>query len=318
MTATNTQLPQLEGGLFITDGGLETTLVFIDGMDLPEFAAYGLLTHEKGRQRLRDYFKHYLEVAAKEKAGFILETPTWRANSDWGSKLGHSSDQLDSLNRAAVEFLEDLRRQHQTTTGPMVISGCIGPRGDGYIAGEAMSVEEAAAYHLPQLKSFAAAGADMAAAITMTNIEEATGIAVAAERAGLPVAISFTVETDGRLPSGAALSDAIKAVDQTTSAYPAYFMLNCAHPSHFEHLFNGTEDWMTRIRGIRANASRCSHAELDDATELDDGNPAELGAEYAALCRRLPHVNVLGGCCGTDHRHVAHIGAACSPLFAAR
>jgi S-methylmethionine-dependent homocysteine/selenocysteine methylase len=148
----------------------------------------------------------------------------------------------------------------------------------------------------------------MVTAITMTYVEEAVGVALAAREARIPAAISFTVETDGHLPSGQPLGEAIQQVDEETGRAPAYYQVNCAHPSHFDGVLDTGGEWRERIRGVRANASTMSHAELDEATELDDGDPADLGERYATLAATLPNLNVLGGCCGTDHRHVR---AAC-------
>jgi homocysteine S-methyltransferase len=303
-------LPQLSGHpVFLTDGGLETTIIFHKGIDLPLFASYKLLEDSEGRAALRDYFSRYLEVARDHGAGFILDTATWRSNPDWGAQLGDDAAALDRINRDAVAFAQELRAEH-VLDAPVLINGVIGPRGDGYVVADAMSADEAERYHSAQVGSFAAAGADMVSAITMTYAEEATGIARACAAAGIPVAISFTVETDGRLPSGQALGEAIADVDSETRFAVAYYMVNCAHPSHFEHVLAGGGAWLGRIAGLRANASALSHAELDEAEELDEGDPAALGAGYVALRAHLRNVNVLGGCCGTDERHIAAVAAA--------
>ena len=204
-----------------------------------------------------------------------------------------------------------LRDARSSAAFPIVISGCLGPRGDGYDPGRIMGLDEAEAYHSHQAGVLAAAGADMLSAITMTNVPEAIGIARAAEALGVPVAISFTVETDGRLPTGEDLGEAIMRVDAATNGYPAYYMINCAHPAHFAEALTEGGPGIERIRGIRANASRCSHAELDAMTELDSGDPVELAGLYRDLCDRFPRITVLGGCCGTDARHLAAIADAC-------
>jgi S-methylmethionine-dependent homocysteine/selenocysteine methylase len=297
-------LPQLGDAPFLTDGGIETTLIFHDGHQLPYFAAYDLLTREGGEEALRRYFEPYVRVARERNVGIVLETPTWRANPDWAARLGHSADELHELNRRAVALLDEVRGELETSSTPIVVSGCVGPRGDGYVVGDLMSADEAAAYHGTQIRTFADAGVDLVTAITMTYAEEALGIARAARAAGVPAVISFTVETDGRLPSGQALSEAIEEVDRRSGEAPAYFMVNCAHPSHFYDVLEPGATWTERIRGLRANASRLSHAHLDEAEELDMGDPEELAHEYLALRERLPCLTVLGGCCGTDHRHI--------------
>jgi S-methylmethionine-dependent homocysteine/selenocysteine methylase len=305
-------LPQLGDALFVTDGGIETALIFNEGLELPDFAAFDLFRRADGEAALRRYYAAYVRIAAQFRAGMVLESATWRASADWGARLGYNGAQLAEANRQAIRLLEDIRREHRDLA--MVISGCVGPRGDGYSPARIMSAAQAQAYHREQIAVFADSAADMVSAITMNYVEEAIGIAHAAQATGMPVAISFTVETDGRLPTGQPLQDAIQQVDDATGSYPAYYMLNCAHPEHFEKVLE--KRWARRIRGLRANASRKSHAELNQSTELDIGNPAELGVHYATLKRGLlPNLNVVGGCCGTDHRHVQRMAAACAPLF---
>lgn len=308
-------LPQLSGELFLTDGGIETTLIFHEGLDLPDFAAFHLLKDSQGASALRKYFRTYAEIAKQFESGLILESATWRANTDWGARLSYSQNDLADANRKAVQLLEEIRQEYEGGDSKIVVSGCVGPRGDGYVPSQVMSEKEAEAYHKYQIDTFADTAADMVCAVTMNYTEEAIGIARAAQRAGLPVAISFTTETDGRLPTGKSLRDAIETVDQATSSYPSYYMINCAHPTHFERVLDEGESFIKRIRGIRANASRMSHSELNDSADLDIGDPAELGLNYANLKRRLPQLNVMGGCCGTDHRHINEIAAACLPLF---
>jgi S-methylmethionine-dependent homocysteine/selenocysteine methylase len=310
------RLPQRDGGWFLTDGGIETVLIFQEGIALPEFAAFVLLESAEGRASLRRYFRRYLDLAADTpEAGFVLESPTWRAGMPWGAKLGFDDAAMCRINRSAIALMQDLKSEYLgRIAGPVVVSGCVGPRGDGYVAGAPMTHADAERVHRPQVEALAAAGADMITAVTMTTSAEAIGVARAAARAGRPAAISFTVETDGTLPSGERLSAAIDAVDADAAdagrEAPAYFMLNCAHPSHFAHVLAELGERRGRLRGLRANASRLSHAQLDAATELDPGNPRELGEDYARLKASWPTLSVLGGCCGTDHRHVAAMAAA--------
>lgn len=308
-------LPQMQDSFFLTDGGIETTLIFLEGQDLTYFAAFHLLAMPGGEGALRKYFRTYAQLAQRHQCGLVLETATWRASGDWGDKLGYSSVALAEANRKSVRLLEEIRMEYEMPLTPIVISGCVGPRGDGYIPGNKMSVEQAQDYHGPQIRTFAGSAADLATAITMNYVEEAIGVARAARNAALPVVISFTVETDGHLPTGQPLGEAIEQVDDTTSGYPAYFMINCAHPTHFSGIVSKEEAWRARVHGLRANASAMSHAELNDAPDLDAGNPVELAQDYAALKRQhLKSLNVFGGCCGTDHRHIEQIALACMPI----
>lgn len=304
-------LPQLAGKLFLADGGIETTLIFHDGLDLPEFAAFVLLQDEAGRQALRAYFRTYAALAQEYGAGLVLESATWRANPDWGYKLGYTDDELAALNRKAIDLLVGIRQEHERAGAPIVISGCIGPRGDGYIPSAVMSAAEAQRYHTLQVETFRQTAADLVTAITMNYVEEAIGIARAAQAAAMPVVISFTVETDGNLPTGQSLREAIERVDDATLGAPAYYMINCAHPQHFAGVLEPGASWAERIRGVRANASTKSHAELNESSELDIGDPEDFGRQHRALLGLLPRLSVLGGCCGTDHRHIEAICRAC-------
>jgi homocysteine S-methyltransferase len=312
MPTYRTHLPQLDARTFLADGGLETTLVFEDGFELPDFAAFTLLRDEAGRAALRRYYEAYASIAVRDGVGIALDTPTWRASADWATRLGYSLDELEAAIGDGIDLLLDIRARFETAATPVVISGVIGPRGDGYQIGLSMTADEAKAYHGLQARAFAAGEVDLITAVTMTYAAEAIGVTEAARAAGMPVVISFTVETDGSLPSGQQLGEAIQEVDAATGGYPAYYMVNCAHPTHFHHLFEGSPSWTARIGGVRANASTMSHEELDEAEELDSGDPADLAARYQELRAALPRLTVLGGCCGTDHRHIDAISAACA------
>jgi homocysteine S-methyltransferase len=296
---------------YLTDGGIETTLIFDDGLELPYFSAIHLMRSASGRAALKRYYERYVHVARSVSGfGFIFESPTWRSSADWGDRLGLSKGELRALNAAAIGLMSELRANTASDSLPTLISGCVGPRGDGYVAGEIMRAEVAEAYHDEQIGTMCGAGAELISAITMTNSSEAIGITRASKRRGVPVVISFTVETDGRLPTGQSLGAAIEEVDAATDMAPAYYMINCAHPTHFVDVLERGATWSRRIEGIRANASKCSHAELNEATVLDSGNPEELAAEYRRLLRSLPQIRVFGGCCGTGHLHVEAIAKA--------
>lgn len=309
MATSTTRFPPDANQLFLTDGGLETTLVFLEGFALPCFAAFDLLKEEQGVQAIKNYYRRYLHIAADYQTGFILESPTWRANPDWLQRTGYPPEALADINRKAIQLMAEVKAEYEGRLDNILISGCIGPRGDGYRPENSMTADAAEAYHAAQVAVLRQTPADLVSAITMNYAEEAVGIARAAAAAGLPAVISFTVETDGRLPTGMHLKDAIGAVDAGAPVQPLYYMINCAHPTHFTNVLQEgrQERWTQRIRGLRANASCKSHAELDEATTLDRGDPEELGAAHKRLKRLLPHLNVFGGCCGTDEAHVLAI-----------
>lgn len=311
MAKYRNDLPHSSGEVLLTDGGLETTLIFDNEIDLPLFASYPLLDHEAGRSALKQYYRHYVNVAINHGVSIVLDTPTWRASADWGAKLGHDTEALNRLNTKAVELLQEVRSESESESTKIVISGNLGPRGDGYDPGDMMSSAAAKSYHQAQINTFAEAGADLITVLTMTYVDEAIGIAQAAQESHMPIVVAFTVETDGKLPSGQSLRDAIEQVDAATDSSVLCFGINCAHPEHFDDVLNPSEEWVKRVGLLRANASRMSHDELDNSEELDSGNPEELGRQFADLRKRVPSLLVLGGCCGTDHRHIREIAAAC-------
>ncbi len=300
-------LPQMTMSTFMTDGGLETDLIFNHGIDLPEFAAFDLLKDEDGKEILRKYYLDYLNISKKQCSGFVLEAPTYRANPDWALKIGYSLESLNKLIRISVHELEEIRNEYENKDFKIALSVCIGPRGDGYTPSNLMSIKSAEAYHSHQIKLAADTNADLVTAMTMNYNEDAIGITLAAKKNNIPVVISYTVETDGKLPSGQSLEEAIISLDNLTDNYVSYYMINCAHPDHFSDILNPTSTWSTRIKGLRANASNKSHAELDGSEILDVGDKDQLAKKYQALKVLLPNLSIIGGCCGTDHTHMDKI-----------
>jgi homocysteine S-methyltransferase len=313
MRTRSHDLPQLKGQMFVTDGGVETHLIFNQGQELPDMAAYLLNMSEAGRQTMRDYYRDYLPIARNSGQGFLFDTNTWRASPDWGSRIGFDRESLRTANIRAVELCQEMQAEFATEGVPSIISGVIGPRRDAWQHDAAMTVDEAMNYHQPQIAAFAETDADYVSAYTLTNVPEAVGIAKVAKAYHLPVVLSFTLETDGNLPGGKPLAQAIKEVDVATEAYPAYYMINCVHPIHFTETVAKGGEWVKRIGGLRVNASKMSHAELDNSPTLDIGDWQDLAQRYAQVLPLLPNIRVIGGCCGTDHRHIGAICATCLP-----
>ena len=302
-------LPQLDGSPFLTDAGLETDLIFNHGIEIREFAAHTLLADDKSREALANYLRGFLSLARKIGAGFILDSQTWKAHMHWADDLGATEAELREANKQAISFIAQLRDEFSDNDKPIVLNAIIGPRGDAYAPEKEVAADEAEQYHGKQLEWLASTDVDMVTALTFTQSNEAIGFVRAAIKVGLPVVVSFTVETNGSLPTGQSLRDAIQAVDEATNSAPAYYMVNCAHPDHFSHVFEHA-DWARRIRGIRCNASRKSHAELDESDTLDEGDPVELGEQYKVIVAKMPWLNVVGGCCGADVRHVTEMARA--------
>ncbi|MBG6166266.1 homocysteine S-methyltransferase [Labrenzia sp. EL_195] len=292
---------------FLSDGGLETYLIFDKGYELPCFSAAVLLDSDQGRRDLVEYYERFVEIARQSGRGFILDAPTWRAGVAWAGPLGKPVSEVLQTNERAVGFVSEIRMRHETDSLPILVNGLVGPSGDAYAPDATLSYQDALLIHAPQIHALGRAGVDMISAMTLTHAGEAVGIAQAAREIDLPAVIAFTLETDGRLPSGQPLREAIVEVDEATDSSPLYYMINCAHPDHFREVLETGASWKLRVGGIRSNASRMSHAELDEAETLDDGNPGELGRLSADLLRHLPNIRVVGGCCGTDHRHVGCI-----------
>ncbi len=290
--------PLLEQHRFLCYTGMETDLIFNQGVDLPGFASFPLLESDRGRELLTQYYQRLIRIGQAHGIGVFLDTPTWVANENRASALGYTAKQLDRLNAEAVEFVAQLR--DGPTGCPTVLSAQVGPRGDGYTVSEAVNPDEAFEYHSRQIESLATAGAELISAFTLTDPGEAVGIVRAAAQCEIPCLVAFTVETDGALPSGDSIFTAIDRVDTETDGGPCCYLINCAHPDHFSNRLT-SEDWIKRVRGVVVNASRCSHAELDEAETLD---PVELGRLVGDIAYRFPHFRVFGGCCGTDARHM--------------
>lgn len=292
---------------FLSDGGLETYMIFDKGHALPCFSAAALLDTEAGRRDLTAYFERFIGIARASGRGFVLDAPTWRAGLAWAGPLGQTVSDVMETNTRAVQFVAAIRARHEQAEAPILINGLVGPAGDAYAPDTPLATQDARLIHAPQIHALGRAGVDMISAMTLTHAAEAIGIVQAAQDIDCPVVIAFTLETDGHLPSGQPLGEAIAEVDAATENGPLYYMINCAHPDHFRDVLQTDETWPQRIGGLRSNASRMSHAELDAAEVLDDGDPVELGQLSAALLSRLPNIRVIGGCCGTDHRHVGCI-----------
>ncbi|MFY0681089.1 MAG: homocysteine S-methyltransferase family protein [Thalassovita sp.] len=298
-------LPLRNDQIFLTYTGMETDLIFTQGIELPGFASFPLLASADGRRLLNQYYEDLITLGQNAGLGVILEAPTWVANAARAAPLGYDTQALEQINRDALELIDTIRSNH-VSTAPVLLSANIGPKDDAYAPSCQMTAPEAQAYHLAQIKTLQHTATDVVSGYTLAYPAEAIGIIQAARQCGLRVVIAFTVETDGRLPTGQTLQEALETVDAATEAYASYFMINCAHPDHLTSSLSA-EPWAQRVKGIVANASRCSHAELDAASELDAGDPAELGQQLVALREAHPQLTVLGGCCGTDMRHLSEI-----------
>jgi homocysteine S-methyltransferase len=297
-------LPTFGEGIFVSYTGIETDLIFNRRIDLPGFASYPLLETKEGCEMLYGYYARLIDMARQKRVGVLLESLTWVANRDRGAAIGYDQESLKRFNIAAIDLIARVREEKGDL--PTLLSAQVGPRDDGYAPTEQMTADEAETYHSEQIETISKTEADLVGAFTICYPEEAVGIVRAGQRFEIPVVIAFTVETDGRLPTGMPLKEAIESVDDATDGGAAYFLINCAHPDHFSDVLEDAK-WIYRVRGVVANASRCSHAKLDESEELDEGDPEELGELIGALCNKFPHFTIVGGCCGTDMRHLRRI-----------
>ncbi len=283
---------------YLVYAGTGTDLIFNHGLELPGFASFPLLEQPDTRAILASQMQALVDLASEMNVGCILDAPTWMANADRAAPLGYDAERLVEVNKDAVGLMEDVRRA--AAREDVLVSACIGPRFDPYADIPPISVEDARQYHAAQMRSLKGTTVDLVTAYTFNRPREAAGCILAARDANLPIIMSLVVETDGCLSDGTKLVDAIDEIDGVTASTAMFFMVNCAHPTHFSGVFGNHP----RLRGMVANASSCSHAELDEADELDDGDPVELGSQIAEIARQNPSVQVIGGCCGTDMRHL--------------
>ncbi len=306
-------LPQQSGRLMTSADGFETWMQYVDGFTLRHFCGFELLNDPRGAACLRDYHRKIVEAAVANGFGVINEGLHYRASKDWGTLIGFSREGLEEINIRGIEFYRDFAREYGTPETPMIVSGAIGPKGDAHNIGRVPDAAEAEDYHADQILTMRKAGVDQVTAMTFSGVEEAIGFCRAAKAAELPVVVSFFVARGGRLKGGESLQEAITRVDAATDAAPAYFMINCTHPTEFEAgLAAGA--WTARLGGFMPNAVAAETLDLCRLGHLEDGDPDELGGQMAELARRFTHANVWGGCCGTDSRHIGQIARQVSAV----
>ncbi|WP_135504117.1 homocysteine S-methyltransferase family protein [Roseovarius aestuariivivens] len=299
--------PRLENKFYLTEGGTETDVLYNYGFELPEFAMFPLLDDPEADKVIRDLYRRYFDVAEKHQTGMLVLGHDYRASPDWGAKLGYTPEGLAEMERRTIGFLEDLRREYEGRVSDVYIAGCVGPRGDAYGTGGGITESEAEDYHAVQLSTLKSTSADMAISLTLNNIPEAIGIVRAAAAIGIPIGISLTLTTEGRLRSGPSLREAIEEIDEKTNGAAAWFGTNCAHPLEFATALADDGPWLDRLRYIRPNAVQMDQIALCKLGHLEDGDPVELGRQMGDVARRFPRADILGGCCGTDERHLGEI-----------
>tara|TARA_R110002074_G_scaffold203294_2_gene371174 strand:+ start:1454 stop:2410 length:957 start_codon:yes stop_codon:yes gene_type:complete len=299
-------LPQLAGHDMTTQGGTWTWLQYVDGFELKHFCGFDLLNDPRGVVALRDYHRKIIEAVIPFQFGILLEGIHYRASRDWGKLIGYSREGLKEINIRGVEFYRDLANEYESDSNPIPISGVIGPQGDAYDTGITPEAAEAEDYHSEQIETLKQAGADLITGATFSGVEEAIGITRAAKALEMPIVISFITNSDGRLDGGETMREAVEKVDAATNNAPAYYMINCGHPTEFESALE-EKDWTKRLGGFMPNAVAMEKLSLCSLGHLEDGNPEELGIQMGEIATRFPHIHVWGGCCGTDSRHLGQI-----------
>lgn len=299
--------PEQKPGLYyLTEGGVETEILYKWGYELPHFAMFPLLERSDARSVIRDMYKRYLDVTARYGLAALMGGFDYRASPDWGAKLGYSRQGLHDATIGSIEFLRELAGEYQGALSDTRIMGYVGPRGDAYLGKSRMSVEESRDYHSVQVQTLKTAKVDLITAMTFNAIDEAIGVVEACRAADIPVSISFSLDSSHHLNTGPSLKDAIAQVDAATDHYTSFFGLNCSHPYEFEPAIDET-DWMKRVRVIRPNAAKMDKISLCKLGHLEEGNPVELGQQMASVLDRFPHMDIWGGCCGTCETHLEEI-----------
>ena len=310
-------LPRVDGTYYLTEGGIETEIMYKYGFELPHFAMFPLLDNPEALTAMKGIWQRSLRAAADNGFNAIMNGVDYRASPDWGALLGYTPDGLASMQMRAIDFLRDVARDFEQDIDTIIISGTIGPRGDAYSRNETITADVAEEYHSVQLATLKKAGVDMAWAMTFNNIPEAVGTIRAAENTGIPIAMGLSLDSSSRLNSGPSMAEAVPEIDAQTNSAAAFFGLNCSHPLEFEPALDGGE-WMKRLRSIRPNASPMDKIALCKIGHLEDGDPDELAQQMLDVARRMPHMDIFGGCCGTDERHLSKIAATVKSELPAR
>lgn len=297
---------QTAGHYYMCEGGTETEVMYKHGFSFPHFAVFELLKDTKAVAALKRMYQDYFEVVAKHNMSALVGGLDYRASPDWGALLGYSAEGLADINHQSIEFLRNIAVDYSNNIENILIQGLIGPRGDAYETNHSITEAEAQDYHSVQLQTLKSANVDLATAMTFNNVPESIGVARAAVEADVPLCISLSLDGSSNLNSGPSLAEAITTIDAATDSSVAFFMINCVHPLEYEPAL-ADEQWITRIRGVRPNASVMDKLSLCTIGHLEAGNPTELGKQMGDLMQRYPHMDICGGCCGTWDTHLDQI-----------
>ncbi len=297
---------QQAGRYFITEGGIETEIMYKWGFEMPHFAMFPLLDNPQAAAAIKGMYRRYLDVVAKYKQSALIGGFDYRASPDWGNLLGYSASALRDANLQSIQFLRDVAEEYKSDIDQALFSGCVGPRGDAYQTKNTMDRYQAAEYHAIQLETLKLANVDLAWALTFGDPEEAIGVCMAAESLDIPLAVSFSLDSSHHLNTGGSFSKAVEYVDEQTNNFPEFYSLNCSHPDEFNPAIKQGK-WINRVRCFRPNATKMDKISLCKLGHLEEGDPVELGYQMSDLHSRFPHIDIWGGCCGTCDTHLEQI-----------
>ena len=298
---------QVSGLIYLTEGGQETEVMYRHGFDLPEFAMFPLLDQPDAVEVVRAMYSAVLDTAERHGCAVLLGGLDYRASPDWAGLIGYDPTALAAMQTRAIEFLREVSDPYRDRLPDVRIAGIVGPRGDAYQVNPTITADESEEYHSVQLATLAASGVDLVEAMTFNNVDEAVGLARAASSAGLPLSVSFVLDSDHNLNGGPSLKEAIESVDAAAgSDRPAFYGINCSHPFEFMPAIESGE-WFKRIRCLRPNAAAADKISLCTLGHLEEGDPVELGSLMGQLAADYPHIDIWGGCCGTWDKHLDHI-----------
>lgn len=307
MAITATFPPRRDGVFYLAEGGQETEIMYKFGHDLPHFAMFTLLDQPAAVADMRAMYRRYLDTAARHGFNALMGGLDYRASPDWAGLLGYTRSDLRDMQLRSVDFLREAAQPYAGQIREILIVGTVGPRGDAYSLNQVITADEAEDYHSAQLETLRDAKVDLVSALTFNNTPEAVGVARAAASFGLPLSVSFALDSDHRLMSGPTLREVIETVDREAGeARPAYFGVNCSHPLEFTPALESGE-WIRRIRMLRPNAVSMEKTQLCRLGHLESGDPDELGRQMGELAARYPHIDIWGGCCGTWDAHLDRI-----------
>ncbi|MBW2409401.1 MAG: homocysteine S-methyltransferase family protein [Deltaproteobacteria bacterium] len=298
--------------VILTEGAVIERLRRDPAVELdPYIANAGLIYDQAGKQAMTRIYRQYIDIASRYRLPMIVSAPTWRASSERINKSAYSG--RETMVKDCADFINRIRQDVSQSADCIYIAGLIACRGDSYEPREALTADKAEAYHRLQAQELAHAGVDFILAATLPAVSEALGIAAALSQCAIPYSLSFVIRSDGRVLDGTPLQAAIEKIDAAVNPGPLFYQINCVHPAIFRKAIEQSEPGFDRLLGLQANTSEKSPEELDGLGYLDTSEPEEFAESMLALHTHFG-LKIIGGCCGTDHRHIEEIAKRLSGI----